>query len=220
LKERTAESRLRILPFVLGKTKPGSSQLEAFIRSSRCLARCALRTSTVRGPMWILLTLPVLVVETRVFVQVSAERLRVMEDPLLPLIDTAYGVIVDTMNGVGRGGWRWVYYKAASGRVPVREFIDEQSAEVREKIFFDLERLVRFNIKLGSPYVEKIEGRDFWELRTKLGGDIYRTFYFAHTGKKFVLLHAYHKKSQKAPKRELDTAEERMKDYLERTKRR
>jgi phage-related protein len=86
--------------------------------------------------------------------------------------------------------------------------------------FFDLERLVRFNIKLGPPYVEQIEGRDFWELRTKLGGDIYRTFYFAHTGKKFVLLHAYHKKSQKAPKRELDTAEERMKDYLERTKRR
>ena len=164
--------------------------------------------------------MPVFVVEKRVFMRVSAERLTVMEDPILRLIDTAYGVIVDTMTGVGREGWRWVYYKAASGRVPVREFIDEQSAEVREKIFFDLERLLRFNIKLGSPYVEKIEGRDFWELRTKLGGDIYRTFYFAHTGKKFVLLHAYHKKSQKAPKRELDTAEERMKDYLERTKRR
>jgi phage-related protein len=104
------------------------------------------------------------------------------------------------MNGVGQEDWRWVYYRTTSGREPVREFIDAQSARVREKIFFDLERLVRFNVKLGSPYVEKIEGRDFWELRTKLGSDIYRTFYFAYTGRKFVLLHSYHKKSRKAPK--------------------
>ena len=105
----------------------------------------------------------------------------------------------------------------ASGRVPVREFIDEQAVEVREKIFSDLERLVHFNVQLGSPYVEKVEGRDFWALRTKVRGNIYRTFYFAHTGKKFVLLHTYQKKSQKAPKKELDVAEERMSDYLRRS---
>ena len=68
--------------------------------------------------------------------------------------------------------------------------------------------------------MKKLARRDFWELRTKLGGDVYRTFHFVHTGKKFVLLHAYHKKSQKAPKRELDTAEERMKDYLKRSEKR
>ena len=119
-----------------------------------------------------------------------------------------------------KGSWRRVYYKAPSGQVPVREFIEEQTADVREKIFSDLERLVRFNVRLGAPYVRKVAGRDFWELRTKSGGDIYRTFYFAHTGQKFVLLHAFQKKSQKAPKKELDTAEERMRDYQERTKRR
>lgn len=96
--------------------------------------------------------------------------------------------------------------------MPVKEFIEAQSAEVREKIFADLNRLKRFGVRLGAPYVRKLEGRDFWELRTKLGGDIYRTFYFAHTGRKFVLLHAF----QKTPRKELDTAEARMKDYLER----
>jgi phage-related protein len=105
----------------------------------------------------------------------------------------------------------------ASGRVPVKEFIDEQAVEVQEKIFSDLVRLIQFNVQLGPPYVEKVEGRDFWELRTKVRGNIYRTFYFAYTGKKFVLLHAYQKKSQKAPKKELDTAEERMSDYLQRS---
>jgi phage-related protein len=121
------------------------------------------------------------------------------------------------VNDVRRGGWRWIYYKMASGRVPVKEFIDEQAVEVQEKIFSDLVRLVQFNVQLGPPYVEKVEGRDFWELRTKVRGNIYRTFYFAYTGKKFILLHAYQKKSQKAPKKELDIAEERMSDYLQRS---
>ena len=76
--ERITESRLRILPFVFGKTRPGSAQEVAAILSSSCLARCVLRTSTVRGPMCILRSLPVLVVETRVLVRVSAERLTVM----------------------------------------------------------------------------------------------------------------------------------------------
>jgi hypothetical protein len=57
------------------------------ILSSSCLARCALSTSTVRGPMWILRSLLVLVVETHVFVRVSAERLTVMEG--LPVRSTA-----------------------------------------------------------------------------------------------------------------------------------
>jgi phage-related protein len=107
----------------------------------------------------------------------------------------------------------------ASGRVPVKEFIDEQAVEVQEKIFSDLVRLVQFNVQLGPPYVEKVEGRDFWELRTKVRGNIYRTFYFAYTGKKFVLLHAYQKKPESPEKKELDTAEERMSDYLQRSER-
>src|SRR5215204_1193803 len=77
--ERITESRLRIFPFVFGKTRPGSIQEAAAILSSSCLARCPLSTSTVRGPMWILRSLLVSVVETRVLVRVSAERLTVME---------------------------------------------------------------------------------------------------------------------------------------------
>jgi phage-related protein len=91
---------------------------------------------------------------------------------------------------------------------------------VREKIFSDLERLVRFNVELGPPYVEKVTGQDFWELRTRSEGNIYRNFYFAYTDKKFVLLHGFQKKSQKAPRKELQAAEDRMRDYLERKERR
>ena len=117
--------------------------------------------------------------------------------------------------------WKYVYYKSRSRRVPVKEFISAQEVKVREKIFADLERLVRENVRLGPPFARKLAGRDFWELRTKApGGDIYRTFYFAFTGRKFVLLHAFQKKSQKTPKEDLELAQERMTDYLERSRKR
>lgn len=112
--------------------------------------------------------------------------------------------------------WRTVYYKAASGHVPVREFVEEQDPKAQERVRADLARLRSFGSALGFPYVRKLEGQDFWELRTRVGGDTYRIFYFAYSGRKFVLLHAFQKKSQKTPAKELDTAEARMKDYVER----
>src|SRR5215212_2416982 len=75
LNERVTESARRILPFMLGKTRPGSSQTFAATRSLRWRARWALRTSAVRGPIRTRRSWPVLVVVTRtVEVLVFAER--------------------------------------------------------------------------------------------------------------------------------------------------
>src|SRR5215207_8026529 len=74
LKERITESRRRTLPRVLGKARSGAAHEGAAIRSSSCRALCALTASAVRGPMPTLRSSPVLVVEIRVFVRVSAER--------------------------------------------------------------------------------------------------------------------------------------------------
>ena len=45
---------------------------------------------------------------------------------------------------------------------------------------------------------------------------IYRVFFFPVSGRKLILLHGFKKKSQETPKRELQTAETRMKDYVHR----
>ncbi|MBN1366930.1 MAG: type II toxin-antitoxin system RelE/ParE family toxin [Dehalococcoidales bacterium] len=79
---------------------------------------------------------------------------------------------------------------------------------------FDL--LYRFEFSLGLPYVENIEGK-VWALRIKHSSDYYRIFYFAASGKKFILLHAIKKKTDRLLKRDLEIAKERMdtyKDYL------
>jgi hypothetical protein len=59
------------------------------------------------------------------------------------------------------------------------------------------------------------EGK-LWELRFQ-GQDLkYRFIYFAHSGRRFIVLHGFCKKTKKTPIRELNIARGRIQDYLER----
>ena len=87
---------------------------------------------------------------------------------------------------------------------------------MKAKVLQTLERLQREGIGLRMPVVAPLEGHEFWELRIEAGGNQSRIFYFAHTGRRMVLLHGYNKKTQRAPRRELATAERRMNEYLRR----
>ena len=73
--------------------------------------------------------------------------------------------------------------------------------------------LEQYGLALRAPHTRRISDK-LWELRAGAG----RVFYFAHTGQRFILLHAYTKKSQKAPTREIETAFRRLADVLEREK--
>ncbi|MBL7065171.1 MAG: type II toxin-antitoxin system RelE/ParE family toxin [Anaerolineae bacterium] len=69
---------------------------------------------------------------------------------------------------------------------------------------------------LGMPHVRNIEGhRKLWELRVQVAKSAYRVFYFAHTGRRFVMLHAFLKKTRKTPRQEIAIAERRMEKMLE-----
>ena len=59
--------------------------------------------------------------------------------------------------------------------------------------------------------LKHIDG-NLWEPRPLAN----RIFFFYWKDDKFVLVHHYIKKSQKAPKKELDIARKKIKDYLER----
>ena len=67
---------------------------------------------------------------------------------------------------------------------------------------------------MGMPYVRHLTGK-LWELRISSGRLDYRLLYFAHTGRRFVLLHAFSKKTQKTPRREIEIALRRMAELLE-----
>ena len=70
-----------------------------------------------------------------------------------------------------------------------------------------------FGLQLSLPYVKHLENK-LWELRVQAGRKAYRVIYFAWTGQRFILLHAFLKKSAKTPRQELAIAESRLADFL------
>ena len=109
--------------------------------------------------------------------------------------------------------WHVVFYMDNRGNEPVKDFILRQSDGAIAEIIHVLKLLREFNITLGMPYVDKIGPSGIRELRIKHSSDIYRMYFFAHTGKEFVLLHAIKKKRNKISQNDLRLAIDRMNDY-------
>jgi len=112
--------------------------------------------------------------------------------------------------------WQVVFYMDTEGNEPVKEFILQQDYTARAEIIHVFDLLYKFDITLGLPYVRKINKSGLRELRIKHGSDIYRVFFFAFTGRKFVLLHAIRKKGEKIPESDRQLAIKRMAEYKSR----
>ncbi|MEK6527518.1 MAG: type II toxin-antitoxin system RelE/ParE family toxin [Nitrospirota bacterium] len=111
--------------------------------------------------------------------------------------------------------WEIEYYVTGSGNCPIKEFIDSLSPEGKARYIFITRLIKEHGINVREPYVKQITGhRKLFEIRLKDRSGISRILYFAHTGRKLLLLHGFKKKTDKTPKREIDIAEQRMKDYL------
>ena len=109
--------------------------------------------------------------------------------------------------------WEIEFYQDSQGNIPVQDFIYKQSAKVKAKILKYTGLLQEFGLSLGQPYIEKLTGSDVWELRIRHGSNYYRILYFVSSGRRFVLLHAFLKKTAKTPKNEIEIAQNRMFDY-------
>jgi phage-related protein len=109
--------------------------------------------------------------------------------------------------------WEIEFYQDSQGNIPVQDFIYKQSAKVKAKILKYTDLLQEFGLSLGQPYIEKLTGSDVWELRIRHGSNRYRILYFASSGHKFILLHAFLKKTAKTPKNEIEIAQSRIIDY-------
>jgi phage-related protein len=109
--------------------------------------------------------------------------------------------------------WIVEYYTDAKGREPVAEFIDALPIGTQAKVFRLIDLLARHHVLLKEPYTRQLKGK-LRELRVVDAIGKMRVLYFAYTGKRFILLHGFVKKTKKTPRREIDIAENRMQDYL------
>jgi len=107
------------------------------------------------------------------------------------------------------------FYRTASHECPVEEFLDGLTGKQAQKVAWTLE-LIEELPRVHSKFLEKMSGSDdLWEVRVEFGGEIFRLFGWLDAGR-LVLGHGFQKKSQKTPRREIETAERRKTDYFER----
>ena len=109
------------------------------------------------------------------------------------------------------------FYTTADGKCPVVEFIDSQPVNVAQKIAWVLKAVQEIE-KVPKTYFKELSDTDFYEVRIELSGNIYRLLGFFHNGNIVILTNGFQKNTQKTPKSEIEVYEERMKDFLKRSK--
>ena len=111
-----------------------------------------------------------------------------------------------------------IFYKAASGKCPVEDFLDSLTGKQANKVTWTLSLVEELQM-VPKQYFKKLIGtEDIWEVRIELGNDIFRLLGFFDSGNLVVLTNGFVKKTQKTPHNEIVVAEERKKDYLNRKK--
>ncbi len=108
-----------------------------------------------------------------------------------------------------------VYYTNVRGGSPVEDFVNAMPEKQQRKVAAFLELLAREGPRLRRPYADHVKG-ELRELRMQFGRNEYRIFHFFVLKERVVLVHAFTKKTDKLPRREIETAEQRMRDFKQR----
>jgi len=107
--------------------------------------------------------------------------------------------------------WKVLFFQTARGEYPVKEFIEKQDRNTVAKINLSIRLLIDYGPFLKPPDIKKLQNK-LYELRIQ-GKSSVRIFYTIVTGE-YYLLHAFIKKSQKTPPKELKVALDRMEKII------
>ncbi|NEO90080.1 MAG: type II toxin-antitoxin system RelE/ParE family toxin [Moorea sp. SIO3G5] len=110
--------------------------------------------------------------------------------------------------------WIVEFYQLANGSSPPLDWFLEQDTKVQAKFARIFKLLQEHGISVGMPHVRPIKNSKLFEIRVEQKTNIYRIFYFAYTGRRFILLHGFQKKTQKTPAKEIEIAESRRAEFL------
>src|SRR3989344_5735443 len=97
------------------------------------------------------------------------------------------------------------FVDSQTGRVPVKEYLDEISDKERAKILKYIEFLREHQGVLDEPYTKHIRDK-IRELRVDFGRNRHRVFFFTFVGRNIILLHAFLKKTSQTPESEITKA--------------
>lgn len=94
------------------------------------------------------------------------------------------------------------------------DFYNEQTENVQVKIDFVLDLISNVE-RVPIKFLKYLEGTDgLYEIRVKVGSNIYRIFCFFDDRKLVILINGFQKKTEKTPKNELSQADKIKQNYF------
>lgn len=102
--------------------------------------------------------------------------------------------------------WEIIYYSEN-----VQKTINAWPVGIRAVYARITDRIMMFGPNLGMPFTRAF-GNGLFEIRSKGHEGIARAFFCTLVGRKIIILHAYIKKSDKTPKKELAVARRRQQE--------
>lgn len=102
--------------------------------------------------------------------------------------------------------YKVAFYASCRGENIIQDFIDSQDQSTRSKYARLVALLIQHGPNLHFPYSRKLT-KNLYELRSQ--GDTKIRIIYTQINQKFTILHAFKKKTQKTPSKEIKTAEQR-----------
>jgi phage-related protein len=103
--------------------------------------------------------------------------------------------------------WRVRFFQTQRGDYPVKEFIGQQDKATHAKSIHAIMLLGNNGPFLRPPYIKKLQNK-LYELR--ISGRVSIRIFYTIVNDEYYLLHAFKKKTQKIPSRELKIALDRI----------
>ena len=94
--------------------------------------------------------------------------------------------------------------------------MDSLTGKQAQKVAWVLQLTEEMDTVPVQYFKKLVNTDDLWEVRVQAGNNIFRLLGFLEGDHLVVLNHGFQKKTQKTPKKEIQLAEARKKDYLKR----
>jgi len=111
------------------------------------------------------------------------------------------------------GEYQIIFFQKSNGRKPVFEYLNKLSKKDRSKIVDCIQGLSVYSEFRKEPFSRHLSGK-LRELKVDFSHNRHRIIYFFRIEKVIILLHAFKKKTNRTPEREIFKAKKYMQEYL------
>ena len=102
------------------------------------------------------------------------------------------------------------YFITKNRKNPIKDFLDKHP-KVKIKAFHIFLNIEKYGLISAISHIKKLNGIPLWEIKI-VGKESTRILYFAENKNSITLLHAFLKKTQKTPQKEINIALKRLKE--------